>query len=181
MLFGKFGTVVEAEIIYNDKGSKGFGFVTMSRGKDADYALRKLNHAIVEGRVIEVSVCLSPVCPRLHVTSLFRSTWPLPRSKGSRSRPPELLLGSSTPTAPSALSRPPSLWLRRRPDLPRPSWRFSRSVRRCVTWTLIEHWFLSYINAAQFSLYSTVVKSKAFKICKKFSEPDYEYENDSFK
>ena len=52
MLFGKFGTVVEAEIIYNDKGSKGFGFVTMSRGKDADYALRKLNHAIVEGRVI---------------------------------------------------------------------------------------------------------------------------------
>ena len=66
MLFGKFGTVVEAEIIYNDKGSKGFGFVTMSRGKDADYALRKLNHAIVEGRVIEVSVRLSPVCPVLH-------------------------------------------------------------------------------------------------------------------
>ena len=66
MLFGKFGTVVEAEIIYNDKGSKGFGFVTMSRGKDADYALRKLNHAIVEGRVIEVSVGLSLVYPLLH-------------------------------------------------------------------------------------------------------------------
>ena len=98
MLFGKFGTVAEAEIIYNDKGSKGFGFVTMSRGKDADYALRKLNHAIVEGRVIEVSVGFSLVCPVLH--PVFRSIWPLPRSKGSRSRPPELLLGSSTPTAP---------------------------------------------------------------------------------
>ena len=54
MLFGKFGNVQDAEIIYNDKGSKGFGFVTMTRGQDADRALVRLNHAIVEGRIIVV-------------------------------------------------------------------------------------------------------------------------------
>jgi len=56
MLFGKFGNVEDAEIIYNDKGSKGFGFVTMSRGQDADNAHIRLNHAVVEGRIIEVSL-----------------------------------------------------------------------------------------------------------------------------
>ena len=56
MLFGKLGSVEDAEIIYNDKGSKGFGFVTMSRGRDADDALIRLNHSIVEGRIIEVNV-----------------------------------------------------------------------------------------------------------------------------
>ena len=56
MLFGKFGNVEDAEIIYNDKGSKGFGFVTMSRGRDADNARIRLNQAIVEGRIIEVNL-----------------------------------------------------------------------------------------------------------------------------
>merc|ERR1719219_2512430 len=56
MLFGKFGNVEDAEIIYNDQGSKGFGFVTMSRGRDADNALIRLNHSIVEGRIIEVNL-----------------------------------------------------------------------------------------------------------------------------
>ena len=56
MLFGKLGAVEDAEIIYNDKGSKGFGFVTMSRGRDADNALIRLNHSIVEGRIIEVNL-----------------------------------------------------------------------------------------------------------------------------
>ena len=56
MLFGKFGNVEDAEIIYNDKGSKGFGFVTMSRGRDADNAVIRLNHSIVEGRIIEVNL-----------------------------------------------------------------------------------------------------------------------------
>ena len=56
MLFAKFGNVEDAEIIYNDKGSKGFGFVTMSRGRDADHARIRLNQAIVEGRIIEVNL-----------------------------------------------------------------------------------------------------------------------------
>ena len=61
MLFGKFGNVEDAEIIYNDKGSKGFGFVTMSRGKDADHARMMLNHSIVEGRIIEVNLATPKV------------------------------------------------------------------------------------------------------------------------
>ena len=61
MLFGKFGNVEDAEIIYNDKGSKGFGFVTMSRGKDADNALIRLNHSIVEGRIVEVNLATPKV------------------------------------------------------------------------------------------------------------------------
>ena len=61
MLFGKFGNVEDAEIIYNDKGSKGFGFITMSRGKDADNALIRLNHSIVEGRIIEVNLATPKV------------------------------------------------------------------------------------------------------------------------
>ena len=61
MLFGKFGNVEDAEIIYNDKGSKGFGFVTMSRGEDADNALIRLDHSIVEGRIIEVNLAVPKV------------------------------------------------------------------------------------------------------------------------
>ena len=56
MLFGQFGNVVDAEIIYNDKGSKGFGFVTMARKQDADVARGSLHGAIVEGRIIEVNL-----------------------------------------------------------------------------------------------------------------------------
>ena len=61
MLFATFGNVEDAEIIYNDKGSKGFGFVTMSRGRDADNARIRLNQAIVEGRIIEVNLATPKV------------------------------------------------------------------------------------------------------------------------
>ena len=56
MLFGKYGNVEDAEIIYNDKGSKGFGFITMARSPDADRARLMLNNTIVEGRIIEVNL-----------------------------------------------------------------------------------------------------------------------------
>ena len=56
MLFGQFGNIEDAEIIYNDKGSKGFGFITMSRSQDADVARLKLHNTIVEGRIIEVNL-----------------------------------------------------------------------------------------------------------------------------
>ena len=61
MLFGRFGNVEGAEIIYNDRGSKGYGFVTMSRGQDADRALNGLNHTIVEGRIIHVKLATPKV------------------------------------------------------------------------------------------------------------------------
>ena len=40
----------------DDKGSEGFGFVTMSRGREADNARIRLNQAVVEGRIIEVNL-----------------------------------------------------------------------------------------------------------------------------
>ena len=56
MLFGQFGNVEDAEIIYNDKGSKGFGFITMARNQDADVARMRLHGTIIEGRIIEVNL-----------------------------------------------------------------------------------------------------------------------------
>ena len=55
-LFSQFGPVLHAEIIFNDRGSKGFGFVTMARGEDAQTALVRLNHSIVDGRTISISL-----------------------------------------------------------------------------------------------------------------------------
>ena len=54
-LFGSHGQVVDAEIIFNDKGSKGFGFVTMSSVNEASAARDWLNGAVVEGRKIDVN------------------------------------------------------------------------------------------------------------------------------
>lgn len=50
-----FGTVLDAEIIYNDRGSKGFGFVTFQSTKDAERARSTLHHGIIGGRKIEVN------------------------------------------------------------------------------------------------------------------------------
>lgn len=43
------------EIIFNERGSKGFGFVTFASSSDADRAREQLNGTIVEGRKIEVN------------------------------------------------------------------------------------------------------------------------------
>lgn len=42
------------EIIFNERGSKGFGFVTMVNSADAERAREKLHGTIIEGRKIEV-------------------------------------------------------------------------------------------------------------------------------
>ena len=42
------------EIIFNERGSKGFGFVTFAKGVEADKAREELHGTIVEGRKIEV-------------------------------------------------------------------------------------------------------------------------------
>merc|ERR1719219_3150969 len=59
-LFNNFGPVLDAEIIYNDRGSKGFGFVTMASEKDAENALARLNHSSVDGR----SISINPANPK---------------------------------------------------------------------------------------------------------------------
>ena len=50
----KFGSLLDVEIIFNERGSKGFGFVTFAKGSDADSARDELHGTIVEGRKIEV-------------------------------------------------------------------------------------------------------------------------------
>jgi len=54
-MFGKYGTLLDVEIIFNERGSKGFGFVTFAKGLEADKARDELHGTIVEGRKIEVN------------------------------------------------------------------------------------------------------------------------------
>ncbi|KAF6036858.1 RBFOX2 [Bugula neritina] len=54
-LLGNFGTILDVEIIFNERGSKGFGFVTFQHSTEADMAREKLNGTVVEGRKIEVN------------------------------------------------------------------------------------------------------------------------------
>jgi len=54
-MFGQYGTILDVEIIFNERGSKGFGFVTFASAAEADKAREKLNGQIIEGRKIEVN------------------------------------------------------------------------------------------------------------------------------
>ena len=89
MLFGQFGNIEDAEIIYNDKGSKGFGFVTMSRSQDADVARLRLHGSIVEGRVIDVNLATPKNSTPKPLPSSgagfpsFPQAFPLPASEAS--------------------------------------------------------------------------------------------------
>ncbi|TMS36642.1 hypothetical protein L596_003758 [Steinernema carpocapsae] len=54
-MFERFGPVSDVEIIFNERGSKGFGFVTMEKSNDAEKARLELHGSTVEGRKIEVN------------------------------------------------------------------------------------------------------------------------------
>ncbi|OQV21584.1 putative Myocyte-specific enhancer factor 2A [Hypsibius exemplaris] len=54
-LFEPYGNVTQVEIIFNDRGSKGFGFVTFQNASDADVAKVNLHGQVVDGRKIEVN------------------------------------------------------------------------------------------------------------------------------
>lgn len=54
-MFAVYGTVLDAEIIYNERGSKGFGFVTMETNEDATKAKEALHGTEIDGRKIEVN------------------------------------------------------------------------------------------------------------------------------
>ncbi|RWS02188.1 RNA binding protein fox-1 2-like protein, partial [Dinothrombium tinctorium] len=49
----QYGPILDVEIIFNERGSKGFGFVTFASSLDADRAREQLNGTVVEGRKIE--------------------------------------------------------------------------------------------------------------------------------
>jgi len=79
-LFEKFGEVTDVEIIYNDKGSKGFGFVTLAKSEDADYAhadyARMVLHgSTVEGRIIEVNLATPKITPVNRPSCTQPATW----------------------------------------------------------------------------------------------------------
>lgn len=54
--FAKVGEVIEARLVVDPRTreSRGFGFVTMSRVKDADRCIRHLHGSTLEGRIITV-------------------------------------------------------------------------------------------------------------------------------
>ena len=53
-LFRKFGPIEDIEIIYNKRGSKGFGFLTFSSYIAANNAKKNYDGALIEGREISV-------------------------------------------------------------------------------------------------------------------------------
>ncbi|XP_041473017.1 RNA binding protein fox-1 homolog 3-like isoform X3 [Lytechinus variegatus] len=75
-LFGAFGTILDVEIIFNERGSKGFGFVTFQSSSDADRAREKLNGTIVEGRKIEVNNATARVMTNKVKTSTANGEYP---------------------------------------------------------------------------------------------------------
>ncbi|KAL4593833.1 hypothetical protein GN956_G26309, partial [Arapaima gigas] len=57
-MFGQFGKILDVEIIFNERGSKGFGFVTFESSADAEKARERLHGTVVEGRKIETKAGL---------------------------------------------------------------------------------------------------------------------------
>ncbi|CAL8271408.1 unnamed protein product [Lota lota] len=54
-MFGQYGKILDVEIIFNERGSKGFGFVTFETSADAEKARERLHGTLVEGRKVEVN------------------------------------------------------------------------------------------------------------------------------
>ncbi|KAM3963467.1 RNA-binding Fox protein 1 isoform 3-T4 [Aphomia sociella] len=96
-MFGQYGTILDVEIIFNERGSKGFGFVTFANSGDAERARERLHGTVVEGRKIEVNNATArvqtkkpPTVPNVCVQ------WP--EAPATRARPPR----------PSAHAPPPA-------------------------------------------------------------------------
>ncbi|KAM8869829.1 RNA binding protein fox-1 homolog 1-like isoform 2-T2 [Spinachia spinachia] len=86
-MFGQFGKILDVEIIFNERGSKGFGFVTFESASEADRAREKLNGTIVEGRKIEVNNATARVVTKKPQTPLVNAD--------ISSKPPQSCLPSS--------------------------------------------------------------------------------------
>jgi len=74
-MFKRFGEVTDVEIIYNDKGSKGFGFVTLAKSEYADTARMVLHGSTVEGRIIEVNLATPKITPVNRPSCTQPATW----------------------------------------------------------------------------------------------------------
>ncbi|XP_061892650.1 RNA binding protein fox-1 homolog 1 isoform X2 [Entelurus aequoreus] len=76
-MFGQFGKVLDVEIIFNERGSKGFGFVTFEHSMDADRAREKLHGTVVEGRKIEVNNATARVMTNKKAVNPYANGWKL--------------------------------------------------------------------------------------------------------
>ncbi|RVE76459.1 hypothetical protein OJAV_G00007800 [Oryzias javanicus] len=70
-MFGQFGKILDVEIIFNERGSKGFGFVTFESSADAERAREKLHGTLVEGRKIEVNNATARVMTNKKMTTPY--------------------------------------------------------------------------------------------------------------
>lgn len=76
-MFGQFGKILDVEIIFNERGSKGFGFVTFENSADADKAREKLHSTLVEGRKIEVNNATARVMTNKKAVNPYANGWKL--------------------------------------------------------------------------------------------------------
>ncbi|KAM4698201.1 RNA binding protein fox-1 homolog 1 isoform 3-T3 [Rhinophrynus dorsalis] len=76
-MFGQFGKILDVEIIFNERGSKGFGFVTFENSTDADRAREKLHGTVVEGRKIEVNNATARVMTNKKTLNPYTNGWKL--------------------------------------------------------------------------------------------------------
>ncbi|KAK2816944.1 hypothetical protein Q5P01_025135 [Channa striata] len=63
--------ILDVEIIFNERGSKGFGFVTFESSADAERAREKLHGTLVEGRKIEVNNATARVMTNKKMTTPY--------------------------------------------------------------------------------------------------------------
>ncbi|XP_077590345.1 RNA binding protein fox-1 homolog 1 isoform X5 [Stigmatopora nigra] len=76
-MFGQFGKILDVEIIFNERGSKGFGFVTFEHSMEADRAREKLHGTVVEGRKIEVNNATARVMTNKKTVNPYANGWKL--------------------------------------------------------------------------------------------------------
>ncbi|VBB33723.1 unnamed protein product [Acanthocheilonema viteae] len=74
-MFEKYGPVTDVEIIFNERGSKGFGFVTMEKSADAEKARQELHGSSVEGRKIECLFSRAALVAPAHVLSSYAESF----------------------------------------------------------------------------------------------------------
>ncbi|XP_069087294.1 RNA binding protein fox-1 homolog 2 isoform X2 [Pleurodeles waltl] len=96
-MFGPFGKILDVEIIFNERGSKGFGFVTFETCADADRAREKLHNTVVEGRKIEVNNATARVMTNKKMVTPYANGWKLSPMVGAMGAVygPELYAASS--------------------------------------------------------------------------------------
>lgn len=76
-LFSQYGHILNCEVIFNERGSKGFGFVTFANSKCADSARDCLNGQILDGRKIEVNNATTRNTKKSGYMNSSHGSWPV--------------------------------------------------------------------------------------------------------